>query len=63
LHSKLKLLPDTMSKIGDYGAATCSEMLLCLLERHGYDHFKAFGSRSFVFPSLDEVPAQARRLS
>jgi chromosome segregation ATPase len=33
LHSKLKLLPDTMSKIGDYGAATCSEMLLYLLER------------------------------
>jgi hypothetical protein len=33
LHSELKLLPDTMSKIGDYGAATCSEMLLNLLER------------------------------
>jgi hypothetical protein len=32
LHSELKLLPDTMSKIGDYGAATCSEMLLNLLE-------------------------------
>jgi peptidoglycan hydrolase CwlO-like protein len=32
LHSELKLLPDTMSKIGDYGAATCSEMLLYLLE-------------------------------
>jgi hypothetical protein len=33
LHSELKLLPDTMSKIGDYGAATCSEMLLYLLEQ------------------------------
>jgi DNA repair exonuclease SbcCD ATPase subunit len=33
LHSELKLLPDTMSKIGDYGAATYSEMLLYLLER------------------------------
>jgi DNA repair exonuclease SbcCD ATPase subunit len=33
LHSELKLLPDTMSKIGDYGAATYSEMLLHLLER------------------------------
>jgi chromosome segregation ATPase len=33
LHSELKLMPDTMSKIGDYGAATCSEMLLYLLER------------------------------
>jgi hypothetical protein len=33
LHSELKLLPDTMSKIGDYGAVTCSEMLLYLLER------------------------------
>jgi DNA repair exonuclease SbcCD ATPase subunit len=41
LHSELKLLPDTMSKIGDYGAATYSEMLLYLLERQGCDHFKA----------------------
>jgi hypothetical protein len=44
LHSELKLLPDTMSKIGDYGAATCSEMLLHLLEGQGCDHFKTFGS-------------------
>jgi hypothetical protein len=60
LHSELKLLPDTMSKIGDYGAATCSEMLLYLLERQGCDHFKAFGSRGFVFPSPDEVPAPSK---
>jgi hypothetical protein len=60
LHSELKLLPDTMSKIGDYGAATCSEMLLYLLERQGCGHFKAFGSRSFVFPSPDEVPAPSK---
>jgi hypothetical protein len=33
LHSELKLLRDTMSKIGDYCAATCSEMLVYLLER------------------------------
>jgi hypothetical protein len=57
LHSELKLLRDTMSKIGDYDAATCSKMLLYLLERQGCDHFKAFGSRIFVFPSPDEVPA------
>jgi hypothetical protein len=60
LHSELKLLPDTMSKIGDYGAATCSEMLLHLLERQGCDHFKAFGSRSFEFPSPDETPAPSK---
>jgi hypothetical protein len=41
LHSELKLLHDTMSKVGDYGAATCSEMLLHLLEQQGCDHFKA----------------------
>jgi hypothetical protein len=57
LHSELKLLPDTMSKIGDYGAATCSEMLINLLERQGCDHFKAFGNRGFAFPSPDDVPA------
>jgi hypothetical protein len=44
LHSELKLLPDTMSKIGDYGAATFSEMLLYLLEQQGCDHFRAFES-------------------
>jgi hypothetical protein len=59
LHSELKLLPDTMSKIGDYGAATCSEMLLHLLERH-CNHFKAFRSRSFEFPSRDETPAPSK---
>jgi hypothetical protein len=32
-------------------------MLLYLLERQDCDHFKAFGSRGFVFPSPDEVPA------
>jgi hypothetical protein len=63
LHSELKLLPDTMSNIGDYGAATCSEMLLYLLERQGCDHFKAFGSRGFVFPSPDEVPSFAPMLN
>jgi hypothetical protein len=60
LHSELKLLPDTMSKIGDYGAATCSEMLLNLLERQGCEHFKAFGSRGFAFPSPDDAPAPSK---
>jgi hypothetical protein len=63
LHSELKLLSDTMSKIGDYGAATCSEMLLYLLEQHGCDNFRAFGSRGFVFPSPDDVQPQARKLN
>jgi hypothetical protein len=60
LHSELKHLPDTMSKIGDYGAATCSKMLLHLLECQGCDHFKAFGSRGFAFPLPDEVPAPSK---
>jgi hypothetical protein len=60
LHSELKPLPNTMSKIGDYGAATCSEMLLHLLERQGCDHFRAFGSRGFAFPSPDEMPAPSK---
>jgi hypothetical protein len=60
LHIELKLLPDTMSKIGDYGAATCSEMFLYLLKQRGCDHFRAFGSRSFVFPSPDDVPAPSK---
>jgi hypothetical protein len=63
LHSELKLLLDTMGKIGDYGAATCSEMLLHLLERQGCEHFKAFGSRSFEFPSPDETPAPSKTVA
>jgi hypothetical protein len=51
-----------MSKVGDYGAATCSEMLLHLLEQQGCEHFKAFGSRSFEFPSSEDVPARAKLL-
>jgi hypothetical protein len=60
LHSELKLLPDTMSKVGDYGAATCSQTLLHLLEQHGCEHFKTFGSRIFGFPSSEEVPAPSK---
>jgi hypothetical protein len=39
------------------GAATCSQTLLHLLEQQGCDHFKAFGSRNFEFPSSEDVPA------
>jgi hypothetical protein len=60
LHSELKLLLDTMSKMGDYGAATCSEMLLHLLGQQGCDHFRAFRSRGFEFPSPDDVPATSK---
>jgi hypothetical protein len=62
LHNKLKLLPDTMRKIGDYGAATCSEMLMHLLEQQGCDHFKAFGSQSFEFPTPEDVPAPSKTI-
>jgi hypothetical protein len=60
LHSELKLLPDTMSKVGDYGAATCSQTLLYLLEQQGCEHFKVFGSRNFEFPLSEDVPAPSK---
>jgi uncharacterized phage infection (PIP) family protein YhgE len=63
LHSELKLLPDTMSKIGDYGAATCSEMLLHLLEQQGCNHFRAFGSRASNSLPPTMCQSQARQLS
>jgi hypothetical protein len=62
LHSELILLPDTMSKVGDYGVATYCEMLLHLLEQQGCDHFKAFGSRSFEFPTPEDVPAPRKTI-
>jgi hypothetical protein len=62
LHGELKLLPDTMSKVGDYGAATCSQTLLHLLKQQGCEHFKAFGSRNFEFPSSEDVPAPSKTI-
>jgi tRNA C32,U32 (ribose-2'-O)-methylase TrmJ len=35
LNSELKILSDTMSKVGDYGVATCSQTILHLLEQQG----------------------------
>jgi hypothetical protein len=49
-----------MSKVGDYGAATCSETLLHLLEQQGCEHFRTFGSRSFEFPTAEEMPAPSK---
>jgi hypothetical protein len=48
-------MPDTMSKIGDYGAATCSEMLLIFSSDRAVIISKLL-SRGFAFPSLDDVP-------
>jgi hypothetical protein len=60
LNSELKLLLDTMSKVGDYGAATCSQTILHLLEQQGCKHFKGFGSRRFKFPSSEDMPAPSK---
>jgi hypothetical protein len=60
LNNELKLLPDTISKVGDYGVATCSLTILQLLEQQGCEHFKAFGARGFEFPSPDEMPAPSK---
>jgi hypothetical protein len=51
-----------MSKVGDYGAATCSETLLHLLEQQGCEHFRTFGSRSFEFPTAEEMPAPSKTI-
>jgi hypothetical protein len=60
LNSELKLLPNTMSKVGDYGATTCSETIFHLLEERGCEHFKAFGTRGFEFPSSDAMPTLSK---
>jgi hypothetical protein len=56
LNSELKLLLDTMSKVGDYGAVTCSQTILHLLEQQGCEHFKTFRSQNFEFPSSEDMP-------
>jgi hypothetical protein len=60
MNSELKLFPDTMSKVGDYGATTCSVAILHLLEQQGYEHFKTFGARGFEFPSSEDMPAPTK---
>jgi hypothetical protein len=60
MNSELKLLPDTISKVGDYGAATCSQTIFQLLEQQGCEHFKAFSSRGFEFPSSEDMLAPSK---
>jgi hypothetical protein len=60
MNDELKVLPHTMSKVGDYGATTSSEAIFQLLEVHGCDHFKAFGTHGFEFPSSGEMPAPSK---
>jgi hypothetical protein len=55
-----KLLPDSMSKIGDYGAAASVESIFHLLEERGCEHFKAFGTHGFTFPSSESLPALSK---
>jgi hypothetical protein len=42
MNNELKLLPDTMTKVGDYRVAMCSKAIFHLLERQGCEHFKNF---------------------
>jgi hypothetical protein len=60
LNNELKLLLDTMSKVGDYGAVTCSQTILHLLEQQGCEHFITFRSRNFEFPSFEDMPAASK---
>jgi hypothetical protein len=60
MNNELMLLPDMISKVGDYGAAMCSQMILHLLEEQGCEHFKTFGSRNFEFPSSEDMPTVSK---
>jgi hypothetical protein len=60
MNNELKLLPDTMSKIGDYGMAMISEAIFHLLDAHSCEHFKAFKTRKFEFPSSEEFPSPSK---
>jgi hypothetical protein len=60
MNNEFKLLHDTMSNVGAYGAATCSEAIFHLLERQGCEHFKTFGARGFEFPSSEDMPAPSK---
>lgn len=59
-NDELKVLLDTMSKVGDYGVETSFEAILQLLEACGCDHFKAFETRGFEFPSSGEMTAPSK---
>uniref|UniRef100_A0A0A9BDU4 Uncharacterized protein n=1 Tax=Arundo donax TaxID=35708 RepID=A0A0A9BDU4_ARUDO len=44
------MLPNIITKISDFGAATLVENLLNMLERMGCTVFKKLGKKSYVFP-------------
>jgi hypothetical protein len=60
MNCELKLLPDTISKVGDYGAAMCSQTIFQLLEQQGYVHFKTFGAQGFEFSSSEDKTAPSK---
>jgi hypothetical protein len=60
MNTELKLLPETMSNVEDYGATIRFEAILHLLEERGCDHFKAFGTHGFEFPSSEDLPAPGK---
>jgi hypothetical protein len=62
MNDELKVLQDTMSKVGDYGAATSTEAIPQLLEARGCKHFKAFGTHGFEFPSSGEMPTPSKTI-
>jgi hypothetical protein len=60
MNSELKLLFDKITKVGDYGAVTCSQTIFHLLEQQGCERFKTFGSRGFEFPSSKDKPTPSK---
>jgi hypothetical protein len=54
------LLPDTISKVGDYGVTMCSQTIFHLLEQECCKHFKTCGARGFEFPSSEDMPTPSK---
>uniref|UniRef100_A0A0A9A2R4 Uncharacterized protein n=1 Tax=Arundo donax TaxID=35708 RepID=A0A0A9A2R4_ARUDO len=49
------MLPDIISKVGDFGALMAIESILKMLEKKGFTDFKELGKKSYTYPNRDEL--------
>uniref|UniRef100_A0A0A9I2B7 Uncharacterized protein n=1 Tax=Arundo donax TaxID=35708 RepID=A0A0A9I2B7_ARUDO len=49
------MLPDIISKVGDFGASTAVESIPKMLEKKGFTDFNELGKKSYTYPTQDEL--------
>ncbi|CAN6327580.1 unnamed protein product [Urochloa humidicola] len=55
LDTEFRMLPETLSRAGDYGASVSSGSLLQMLECLGCEHFMRLGTQNYNFPTAEQL--------